>query len=147
VAAHHDIPSWKVWLARAAVLLVFGWNVLCALQFFLVPGDYAPAYGLAVTPENEALVAGLGVAFLMWNVTYPAVIANPVKFKALFVVVLVQQLVGLVGESVIWFRLSDASLASSAIADGIMRFVLFDGAGLVLMLVAFCVLRNSFGKR
>ena len=128
------------WFARVMVLVVFCWNVLCALQFIIAPASFASGYGLEPTPENCALVSGIGVAFLMWNVTYPAVIFDPMRFKTLYIVVLIQQLVGLAGEYFIWMRLSGAGLAEGAMADGIMRFVIFDGVGLAMMLVGLIVL-------
>jgi hypothetical protein len=124
-----------------AVLVVFFLNATCALQFIVMPNACAPAYGLPVNPDSATMVAGLGVAFLMWNVTYPAVIVDPVRFHALYVVVLVQQAVGLVGESVLWMRLAAANLADSAMAAGIFRFIVFDAGGLLLMLLAFLVLQ------
>lgn len=138
-----DAPRGSVWFARFAVFGVFLLNVTCAVQFIVWPEAYAPAYGLPPTPESRAMVAGLGVAFLMWNATYPAVIANPVRFRALYVVVLVQQAIGLAGESWIWLRLSTQGLAASQMAGGIMRFIAFDGGGLILMLVAFAVLART----
>jgi hypothetical protein len=143
-ASNTQQPNAKaLWFARIAVLVVFILNVTCAVQFILWPESYAPAYGLPSTPESAAMVAGLGVAFLMWNVTYPAVIANPARFLALFVVVLVQQAVGLAGESYIWAQLIAQGLGDGRMAAGIMRFVIFDAGGLALMLVSFIVLVRS----
>ena len=117
--------------------IVFFLNVMCAVQFIVWPDTYAASYGLPPTPESAAMVAGLGVAFLMWNVTYPAVIASPLRFRVLFIVVLVQQLVGLVGESGILLQLAGAGLADGPMAHGILRFIVFDAGGLILMLAAF----------
>ena len=103
-------------------------------------------YGLPATEESGAMVAGLGVAFLMWNATYPAVIISPRRFRALYVVVLFQQLIGLVGESCILAHLVGAGLGSSLMAAGIMRFVVFDAGGLVLMLVAFIALAMAIRR-
>ena len=83
---------------------------------------------------GAAAVRGLGVAFLMWNATYPAVIANPRRFRALYAVVLVQQAVGLAGES--WILLS-LPAGHAALAASIVRFIAFDAVGLVLMAAAF----------
>ena len=86
------------WLARAAFLLVFAINVQCAASFVLWPDVYAPSFEVAGVP-GAAAVQGLGIAFLMWNATYPAVIASPLRFRAVAVIVLVQQAIGLAGES------------------------------------------------
>ena len=109
------------WLARAAFLLVFAFNVQCAASFVLWPDVYAPSFEVAGVP-GAAAVQGLGIAFLMWNATYPAVI------------VLVQQAIGLAGESWLRFGLPAGHAALSA---SIERFILFDAAGLVLMAAAF----------
>lgn len=119
--------------ARVAVALVFALNVQCAVSFVLWPGAYAGGFELEGVP-GAAAVRGLGVAFLMWNATYPAVIANPRRFRALYAVVLAQQAVGLAGES--WILLS-LSAGHAALAASIVRFIAFDAAGLVLMAAAF----------
>jgi len=124
------------WIARIAVGVVFIVNVQCALGFVVDPGAYAAAYELAGVP-GEVAVRGLGVAFLMWNVTYPLVIWRPQAHRTLFGVVLVQQLVGLVGESAIALMLP---AGHAVLADGIGRFIAFDAFGLVLMGIAFALL-------
>ena len=146
-ASPQHTTGWRIWFARAMVAIVFAWNVLCALQFVLLPEEYAMGYGLAPTVANGALVSGIGVAFLMWNVTYPLVIANPARYRVLFGVVLAQQLVGLLGETIIWLRLSGAGVADGAMAAGIMRFVVFDAAGLVMMGVAFALMLRVWNER
>lgn len=119
--------------ARVAVALVFAANVQCAASFVLWPEAFAGGFELTGVP-GAAAVRGLGVAFLMWNATYPPVIANPHRFRALFVVVLVQQAMGLAGES--WILLS-LPVGHTALAASIIRFIAFDAAGLVLMAAAF----------
>ncbi len=119
--------------ARVAVALVFALNVQCAVSFVLWPGAYAGGFELEGVP-GAAAVRGLGAAFLMWNATYPAVIANPRRFRALYAVVLAQQAVGLAGES--WILLS-LPAGHAALAASIVRFIAFDAAGLVLMAAAF----------
>lgn len=91
------------WLARAAFLLVFAINVQCAASFVLWPDAYAPSFEVAGVP-GAAAVQGLGIAFLMWNATYPAVIASPLRFRAVAVIVLVQQAIGLAGRIVAALR-------------------------------------------
>ena len=101
------------WLARAAFLLVFAINVQCAASFVLWPDAYAPSFEVAGVP-GAAAVQGLGIAFLMWNATYPAVIASPLRFRAVAVIVLVQQAIGLAGESWLRFGLPAGHAALSA---------------------------------
>lgn len=131
--------------ARVAVALVFAVNVQCAASFVLWPEAFAGGFELAGVP-GAAAVRGLGVAFLMWNATYPPVIANPRRFRALFAVVLVQQAVGLAGES--WILLS-LPVGHAALAASIIRFIAFDAAGLVLMAaaLAWLVLADRRARR
>ena len=114
---------------RLAFAIVFAVNVQCAVSFVLWPGNFTTAYELSGVP-GEAAVRGTGVAFLMWNATYPAVIANPRRFRALAVVVVAQQLIGLAGES---FILATLPQEHTALAASITRFIAFDAAGLALM--------------
>lgn len=124
--------------ARIAVAAVFALNVQCALQFVLQPQAHAGAYELSGV-AGQAAVRGLGVAFLMWNATYPAVIASPRRFRALFAVVLAQQAIGLAGESFILWGLP---AGHEVLAGSILRFIAFDAAGLVLMGAAFLALKK-----
>ena len=128
----------REWVARVLVALVFFVNVQCALQFVLWPGAYTAAYQLEGA-SAEAIVQSFGICFLMWNATYPPVIAHPGKHRVLFTVVLAQQLIGLFGETLLYFSLGSelAMLASS-----VLRFIIFDALGLVLLACAFAVSRE-----
>lgn len=132
----------SVWAVRIAFAAVFILNIQCAIQFVCWPQDFVGAYELSGV-AGEAAVRGLGIAFLMWNCTYPAVIVNPSRFKALGVVVLVQQAIGFVGESLL-----NASLPAghAVLQAGISRFALFDGVGLVIMLAALVWMMLSMRK-
>lgn len=124
------------WLARVAVAVVFAVNVQCAAGFIADPGSFAGAYELSGDVGNAAL-QGLGVAFLMWNVTYPLVIINPRKHMTLFGVVLAQQVVGLAGEQYVLGQLSGGH---AVLADAIGRFISFDAFGLAIMGATFALL-------
>ena len=128
--ARRDVPAVA---ARVAVAIVFALNVQCALQVALWPEAFAGAYELSGV-AGQAAVRGLGVAFLMWNATYPAGIASPRRVRALHAVVLVQQLIGLVGETASLLGLPGGH---DVLAASIQRFIAFDAAGLVLMMATF----------
>lgn len=129
--------SAAVWFTRVAFTLVFIINVQCALSFVFAPGSYAASYELSGVAGNAA-VQGIGIAFLMWNTTYPAFIASPTRFTALGWVIIAQQAIGLVGES---FLLASLPAGHDLLASSVMRFIAFDAGGLVVMLVALLVLR------
>lgn len=122
-----------IWACRAAFALVFAVNVHCALSFAVDPASYAGGFELTGV-AGEAATRGMGVAFLMWNCTYPLVIWRPARHRALAGVVLAQQVVGLAGETAI---LAGLPADHAALAGGIMRFVAFDGFGLAVMTGAF----------
>lgn len=129
----------RVWASRVLVAAVFAVNVQCAVQFIVWPGAFAGAYQLEGAPA-EAVVRSVGICFLMWNATYPPVIARPSRFRVLFGVVIAQQVIGLVGESVLaaGLRPELATLQAS-----ILRFIAFDAAGLVLLAFAFALSRKG----
>lgn len=131
------VPSPSVRVAanavRLAYALVFVVNVHCALGYILNTQAFLPSFDASGEAGVVAL-RGIGVAFLMWNATYPAVIWNPLRFRALGVVVLVQQAIGLVGES--WI-LVDIPAGYPALRATIQSFIAFDGFGLAIMLACF----------
>lgn len=124
------------WICRICFAFVFIVNVQCALHYVISPADYVGGFQLSGV-EGEAAVRGLGIAFLMWNTTYPAFIANPERFKVLGWVILVQQLIGLVGESILFATLP---AGYSSLAGSIQSFITFDATGFFLMLVSFFLL-------
>ena len=128
----HRMPRAAAIATRVAFALVFAINVQCALSFVLWPDAYAVSYELSGVP-GAAAVQGLGVAFLMWNATYPAVIVSPRRFRA-------------VGET--WI-LATLPAGHALLSASIERFIAFDALGLVLMAVSFGWLAASdrrFGK-
>lgn len=131
----------RVWLARLAVGAVFALNVSCALSFLLRPQRYVAGLEMSGVP-GRVLVQGLGILFLMWNATYPPVIAFPDRYRWLFAVVLVQQVIGLVGETWLWYSLPQGHAGLRATG---LRFIAFDAAGLILMGAAFAALIDPRG--
>ncbi|MFA9402494.1 MAG: hypothetical protein ACERKY_05455 [Anaerolineales bacterium] len=128
-----------LWLARITVGAVFLMNVSCALAFILQPELYSPGFEVAGVP-GRIYVQGLGILFLMWNATYPLVIFHPIRYRALFVVVLIQQAIGFAGETWLWLTLPAGH--SPLRATG-LRFIIFDGIGLITMAGAYWLLRKS----
>ena len=134
------------WAVRACFAFVFVVNVQCALGFALTPEAYMGAYELAGASGRVA-IQGIGVAFLMWNCTYPLVIWKPQRHTTLAGVVLAQQVVGLIGESAIRATLP---AGHDLLASSINLFIAFDAAGLLLMgisLAVFLFTRNLCSKR
>jgi len=133
------------WLSRGAVGAVFLVNVACAVDFLARPEVYTAGFEVSGVP-GRALVQGFGILFLMWNATYPPVIVQPSKQRLLFTIILVQQAIGLVGEAWLWATLPPGHEVLRATG---LRFIAFDGGGLLAMAVAYALLRSrraySFG--
>ena len=124
-----------IWISRVLVATVFLVNVQCAVQFIIWPDAYTAAYQVEGA-SAEVMVRTVGICFLMWNATYPPVIAHPTRYRVLFGVVIAQQLVGLIGESALLLTLEPGL---EVLASSIMRFIAFDAAGLVLLVIAFAL--------
>jgi hypothetical protein len=128
--------SGAVWLARLAVGAVFLANLSAALPYLVEPRRYAAGYEL-LGAAGDAMVRGMGVLFLMWNVTFLPVILDPLRHSTLFGVILAQQVIGLAGE--LWI-LGALPAGHAALRATGARFLAFDVTGLAAMGIAFGVL-------
>ena len=129
-------PLAAIWVARAAVGLVFAVNIECALAFILQPQRYSGGFEVSGVP-GELIIQSFGLLFLMWNATYPLVLLSPHTQRSLFGVILAQQFIGLLGET--WLLLKLPAGHPALYATG-LRFVVFDGFGLLIMGLAFLYL-------
>lgn len=125
-----------IWLTRFVVGIVFLANINAAFAFILAPSLYAPGFEVEGV-AGRAIVQGIGILFLMWNVTYPLVIFQPIRQMTLFGIILVQQAIGVVGETWLWFSIPPDHIALRATG---WRFIVFDGGGLLLMGLAYLIL-------
>ena len=121
------------WLARAALLAVLMANMTAALPFVLRPADYAAGFELSGVP-GEAAVRGIGVLFLMWAVPFIPALIHPVRYRVAFTCVLVMQVIGLAGEALMLAGLPAGHAALRATG---LRFIAFDGAGLLVLLAGY----------
>jgi hypothetical protein len=129
-----------IWLARIIVGVVFLVNLSAALAFILQPERYVTGFEVTGVP-GRVIVQGIGILFLMWNATYPVVILQPLRHLTVFTIILVQQAIGVVGETWIWFTLPSGH---EALRQTGLRFILFDGGGLIAMLAVYLILfRNQ----
>ncbi len=119
-------------LARLLILPVLAWNVQCAAAFLLWPEAYAPGFGLAGVP-GAAAVRGMGILFLMWNVPYAVAAWNPLRWRVSLHEAAAMQAIGLLGESLL---LAGLPASENLLRASVLRFVVFDAAGLLLLLAA-----------
>lgn len=132
----------RQWLARGLIGLVFAWNVQCAVAFLLSPATYAPRFELTGAP-GEAMVRGMGVLFLMWNVPYAVALWHPVCHRVSLYEAVAMQAIGLIGESLLLWTLGGQHPLAAA---SVMRFIAFDGAGLILLLCAVFLTRKMSSR-
>ena len=76
---------------------------------------------------------GMGVLFLMWNVPYAVALWNPLRYRISLYEASAMQAIGLLGCGLILFSLPAAHAILQA---SLLRFIAFDGAGLILLLLA-----------
>lgn len=130
-------PSLTYRIAQSVITLVFLVNVSCAILFIFQPSTYLSAYELQGI-GGLAAIQGIGITFLMWNATYPALIIQP-KCSWLFGIVIAQQIIGLVGETIIFVTTASPTVMLS---QSILRFIAFDAIGLVLLVIAWLLVRQ-----
>ena len=82
---------------------------------------------------GEQMVRALGLLFVMWNVPYAFALADPFKHRVSLIEAVSMQAIGLVGESAILLL---GGPFPAPIPETITRFIVFDGIGLLLLVVA-----------
>jgi hypothetical protein len=128
----------RLWLGRVLIGLVFFWNIQCAIAFLVAPATFAPGFELS-GPAGDAMVRGMGVLFLMWNVPYAVALWHPIRHRVSLCEALAMQAIGVVGESLILWSLGGGHPVA---ASSVQRFIVFDGAGLALLALAAWVTRG-----
>jgi len=128
----------RLWAARLLIAVVVAWNLECALVFLLNPAVFAPGFELKGVP-GEAAVRGFGVLFVMWNIPYLVALWQPQRNRLSLWEALVMQLIGVVGESLIF---SFSPLVHVVLRTSLLRFIIFDGAGVLLLIGAAWLVRK-----
>ena len=87
------------------------------------------------------MIRGFGLLFVMWNVPYVIALINPVKYRVSLIEAVVMQFIGAAGETAILLTLPGNY---PVLTGSVTRFIIFDGAGFVVLLAALLlVLRRS----
>jgi hypothetical protein len=133
----------RIWISRLLIGVVTAWNLQAALVFIASPGASLHAFELSGA-AGEAAVRGVGILFLMWNVPYVTAAWDPARHRLLLALAVIMQSIGLIGEG--WI-LSGLPAGHTALRGSILRFTLFDGAGLALLVAAWGIARKSTGER
>lgn len=131
--------DYALWLARALIALVTAWNLQAALVFILRPERFTSGFELSGLP-GVAAVRGTGILFVMWNVPYLVALWHPCKYRLALGMALAMQCIGLVGESLLLMTLP---AEHTLLRSSILRFVTFDGSGLLLLATAFWLVQRD----
>ena len=126
----------RLWLSRILIGAVLFINIQSAVSFLIQPTKYAPAYELAGIPGDSA-IRGFGVLFLMWNIPYIVAFLHPIKYQISLYESILMQSIGLVGESIIALGINQDHII---LLNSIIRFVIFDGLGLIALITAALIL-------
>jgi hypothetical protein len=127
----------RPWLARLLIGIVTAWNLQAAFVFIFSPSGFVRAYELSGT-AGEAAIRGFGILFLMWNVPYLFAVKDPVHYQLALTFALLMQSIGLIGESCI---LSTLTVGHVLLRSSILRFIIFDGAGVVFLGIAYLLVK------
>jgi hypothetical protein len=123
---------WLLWAARACIGLVLVSNMQAAVAFWLWPERFAGGYELS-GEVGAVVVRAVGLLFLMWNVPYAVALTHPLRQAVSLAEAVAMQAIGLAGETLLRQTVS----ANHPVLEGsITRFILFDAAGLFLLLAA-----------
>jgi hypothetical protein len=121
-----------VWISRVLVAAVTLMNLQAAFLFMLRPADFA--YGFEMSgAAGEAMTRGMGLLFLMWNIPYIFAAVHPVRHFTSLIEAVIMQFIGVTGETLILLGLAGNH---PLIEASVGRFILFDGAGLVILIIA-----------
>ncbi len=123
---------------RILISIVTFWNILCAIEFIINPEGYLAAFDLGGN-SGIAVIRSVGILFLMWSVPYILAIIHPYRWRILVITAIVMQSIGCIGE--IWIR--SQIHAASMMSSSIQRFIVFDLAGLFLLILSFLLVLNS----
>lgn len=128
-----------VWVSRILIAAVTVMNVQAAFQFMLTPQNYA--YGFEMTgAAGEAMLRGMGLLFLMWNIPYMFAAYHPVRHFISVVEAVIMQFIGVTGETLILLGMPEGH---PLIEASVKRFIIFDGSGLVFLAVALLLVLST----
>ena len=129
----------QLMVIRVLIAVVLFFNLQAAVAFLTRPAVYMGGFGLRGN-VGEQMVRGMGLLFLMWNIPYAFALADPLCNRTSLIEAVIMQAIGLVGESAILLL---GGPYPDPIPATLMRFILFDGGGLVLLLAAFALSKRA----
>lgn len=135
---------WIRMVSSGLIGLVFIINIQAGMAFFISPDHFLAAYQINGVP-GKAAISGIGLLFLMWNIPYAFALWNPIRFRTSIIQACLMQGLGVIGESIILFRIPDIGYAS--LTSSIKRFIYFDSIGLLLLVLAFILINPGIKRK
>lgn len=124
-----------VWTTRIFIAIVLLINLLCAVEFILKPSEYMGSYELS-GEVGRVVMIGYGILFLMWQVPYFFAFYSPKLHKVSLIQAILMQGIGLIGESLLFRTIP---MENPVLRGSILRFIWFDGGGLVFLILALMI--------
>jgi hypothetical protein len=125
----------KIWVCRILICLVLLDNFQAAVFFMASPDRYIPGFDLS-GPAGRIAIQSIGILFLMWCVPYFFAAVHPIRFRVSHIEACIMQAVGIICQTVLLFSLPHGLVATPVSLE---RFIIFDFAGLVLLLAALWI--------
>lgn len=122
----------RLLLPRVLIFLVLAMNLQCALTYIFNPLPYVAPFELSGEPGRAAVI-GIGILFVMWQVPYVFALIHPLRNRRSLVEAVLMQTIGLIGETLLLRTIPSAHVTLRA---SILRFIVFDAGGLLLLIVA-----------
>ena len=122
----------RLLLPRVLIFLVLAMNLQCAFAYIFNPLPYVAPFELGGEP-GRAVVIGIGILFVMWQVPYLFSLVHPLRNHRSLIEAVLMQAIGLVGENLLFRTIP---LANVVLRGSIFRFIVFDAGGLLLLIVA-----------
>ena len=132
--------KWMIWVSRFLIFIVLFFNLQAAFEFIFHPQSYVTSFEVSGVPGNN-LVSGMGILFLMWNIPYIFAVYHPLKNRISLIEAILMQATGVVGESILFYLLPQGH---ESLVNTVTRFVLFDGSGLVFLILALIISRPIY---
>jgi hypothetical protein len=128
----------RLWLGRFFIAVVVFLNLQAAVAFVLHPGDYASGFEISGVAGN-AMVQGMGLLFVMWNIPYIVALLHPVRYRISLIEAICMQTIGVAGETSLKLLLP---ASHTILIASVNRFILFDAADLFFLLLAWTITRK-----
>jgi hypothetical protein len=135
--SHHR--NLRNWIARLLIFLIVADNFQAAILFLFHPDGVASSFELTGLISNS-IIQGMGLLFLMWCVPYVVALINPAGNRVSLYESIAMQAIAVVGETTLLILLP---VKLPSLEATVLKFVVFDLGGLVLLLLAACLTRKE----